>query len=99
MAVALAIVSCINVTDGLAAEISSGSGAVISAQGDILTNAHVVERCLSIVVKLAAGNTEAAALVTSDERNDLALVRLREQQAHCHQLRSFETALFAPVMQ
>ena len=62
---------------GTAAEISSGSGVVISAQGEILTNAHVVEGCQSIVVKLAARNTEAAALVTSDEKNDLALLRLK----------------------
>ena len=66
------------VVAGQAAEISSGSGVVISAQGDILTNAHVVEGCQSITVKLASGITEAAALVASDEKNDLALVRLRD---------------------
>ena len=63
---------------GQAAEISSGSGVVISANGEILTNAHVVEGCQSITVKLASGITEAAALVANDERNDLALVRLRD---------------------
>ena len=63
---------------GHAAEISSGSGVVISTKGEVLTNAHVVEGCQSITVKLASGITEAAALVASDEKNDLALVRLRD---------------------
>jgi S1-C subfamily serine protease len=68
----------ITLVAGQAAEISSGSGVAISAKGDILTNAHVVEGCQSITVKLAAGITEAATLVANDERNDLALVRLRD---------------------
>ena len=54
----------------------SGSGVVISAKGEILTNAHVVEECQKIYVKLASGNPEAALLVTRDERNDLAVIRL-----------------------
>ena len=63
---------------GQAAEISSGSGVVISAKGEILTNAHVVEGCQSITVKLASGNSEVGVLVASDEKNDLALVRLKD---------------------
>jgi lipoprotein NlpI len=50
---------------------------VIGTGGEILTNSHVVEGCQAIVVKLAARNTEVAALVTSDEKNDLALLRLK----------------------
>jgi S1-C subfamily serine protease len=51
------------VAAGRAAEISSGSGVVINAKGEILTNAHVVEGCQTITVKLASGNSETAALV------------------------------------
>jgi len=36
-------------------ETLSGSGVVISAKGEILTNAHVVEACQTITLKLASG--------------------------------------------
>jgi S1-C subfamily serine protease len=50
---------------------------VIGANGDVLTNAHVVEGCQSITVKLASGNSEVGVLVACDEKNDLALIGLR----------------------
>jgi S1-C subfamily serine protease len=59
-----------------AADISSGSGVVIGVHGEVLTNAHVVEACRTITVKLASRNSETAVLVTRDERNDLAVVRI-----------------------
>ena len=72
-----ALVTLINgVAAGQGAETLSGSGVVISAKGEILTNAHVVEACQTITVKLASGNSETGALVARDERNDLAVVRL-----------------------
>ena len=73
------------------AETLSGSGVVISAQGEILTNAHVVEACQTITVKLASGNSETSALVARDERNDLAVVRLTGRN-HPPLLRCFATA-------
>jgi tetratricopeptide (TPR) repeat protein len=57
-------------------ETVSGSGVVIGAKGDILTNAHVVEACKTITAKVASGNSETAALVARDERNDLSVIRL-----------------------
>jgi TPR repeat protein len=60
-----------------AAEISSGSGVVIGGQGEILTNSHVVEKCEKITVQFSAGNAETAALVARDERNDLAVIRVK----------------------
>ena len=63
-------------TAGLAAETSIGSGVIINAKGEILTNAHVVEACRTITVKLASGNSETSAVFARDERNDLAVVRL-----------------------
>jgi S1-C subfamily serine protease len=68
------------VAAGRAAEISSGSGVVINAKGEVLTNAHVVENCQSITVRLAPGNSEVGVLVASDEKNDLALVRLKDNR-------------------
>ena len=73
--VALALLIC-SVAAGRAAEISSGSGVVINAKGEILTNAHVVEGCQKITVKAASGNPGTAELVARDERNDLAVIRL-----------------------
>jgi uncharacterized membrane protein (UPF0127 family) len=58
-----------------AADTSSGSGAVIGSQGEILTNAHVVEGCVAITVRFSTGNSEAAVLVARDEKNDLAVIR------------------------
>jgi S1-C subfamily serine protease len=34
-----------------AADLTSGSGAVIGANGEVLTNAHVVENCTKITVR------------------------------------------------
>jgi tetratricopeptide (TPR) repeat protein len=60
---------------GQSAETFSGSGVVIGTDGEILTNAHVVEACEKITVKLASGNSETGVLLARDERNDLAVVR------------------------
>jgi hypothetical protein len=58
-----------------------GSGVVIGAHGEILTNSHVVEACEKIIVQLAAGNPEPAALVARDQKNDLAIVRINSSPA------------------
>ena len=58
------------------ADTLSGSGVVIGAKGEILTNSHVVDACQTITVKLASGNSETGAVLARDERNDLAVVRL-----------------------
>jgi S1-C subfamily serine protease len=60
---------------GQAADISSGSGVVIGAHGEILTNAHVVENCTQITVRSSSGDSTAAPLIARDEKNDLAVVR------------------------
>ena len=54
---------------------ASGSGAIISADGDILTNAHVVNGCAQITVRYVSGTSANALLVARDERNDLAVIR------------------------
>jgi len=52
-----------------------GSGVIISAGGDILTNAHVVNDCAQISVRNSSGVSTSAFLVARDEINDLAVVR------------------------
>jgi len=58
-----------------AAEIATGSGILIGASGEILTNAHVVEACRSIKLTFANGDAKSAALIARDEQNDLAVLR------------------------
>ena len=54
-----------------------GTGLVVSADGEVLTNAHVIADATAIRVRLA-GDTEPteAELVASDLGNDLALLRI-----------------------
>ena len=57
-----------------AADLTSGSGAVIGANGEVLTNAHVVENCTKITVRSSSA-ASTAFLIARDEKNDLAVVR------------------------
>jgi len=67
---------------------SLGTGVIISSQGEILTNAHVIEGATEIRVRLA-GETEprSVSLLASDRGNDLALLRMSGD--------GFEAATFA----
>ncbi len=58
---------------------SLGSGFVISADGYILTNEHVVHNASEIVVALADGTTENADLIGSDYITDIALIKIRDK--------------------
>jgi putative serine protease PepD len=53
-----------------------GSGVVLDAHGDVVTNAHVVAGARRFVVTLAAGDRHPAALVGSDPSHDLAVIRI-----------------------
>jgi 2-alkenal reductase len=55
---------------------ASGSGVVISDQGHIVTNAHVVDGAEKLEVILSDGTTLPATLVGSDEFSDLAVVKI-----------------------
>jgi serine protease Do len=55
---------------------SLGSGFVISADGYILTNHHVVADATRIIVRMQDGREKDAELVGSDPRSDLALLRI-----------------------
>jgi len=54
-----------------------GTGVIVSAEGEILTNAHVVEGATEVRIRLA-GNTEpiVAEIVATDPGNDLALLQV-----------------------
>jgi serine protease Do len=59
-----------------------GSGVVISEQGELLTNWHVIDRAVEIRALLSDGRAFKADLVASDRDLDLALVRLRLDEKH-----------------
>ena len=65
------------VDEGFGPGESVGSGVVLSASGEILTNAHVVEGADEVRVRFA-GETEprTARVVAADAGNDLALLRI-----------------------
>lgn len=57
-----------------------GSGVIVSADGTILTNNHVVEGADKITVFLSDNKTFEAKLIGSDKPSDLAVLKLEGQQ-------------------
>ena len=57
-------------------EQSQGSGIIISADGYIVTNEHVISGATSIKVVLQDDSEYNATLVGSDERTDLAVLKI-----------------------
>ncbi len=55
---------------------SLGSGVIISSDGYILTNFHVIERASRIRVMLSDETTYEARVLAGDEVNDLALIKI-----------------------
>src|SRR5207249_10513934 len=53
-----------------------GSGVVIERDGQILTNAHVVDGAASLSVTLDSGTKAAAKVIGLDSLLDLALIRI-----------------------
>ncbi len=54
-----------------------GSGVIIDAKGDIVTNNHVVNGQQTIEVVLSNGSTEQGQLIGTSPANDLAVVRIQ----------------------
>src|SRR6185369_4595700 len=58
-----------------------GSGVIVSADGYILTNHHVVDGALEIKVELTDNRTFTAKLVGSDPPSDLAVLKIDDAKA------------------
>ena len=61
---------------------AAGSGFVLSADGLIATNAHVVNGATSITVGFADGSSKPATLVGMDRSDDLAVIRVQATNLH-----------------
>ena len=55
---------------------ASGSGVIISSDGYIVTNNHVVDRASEIIVSLYNGRGYAAELIGTDPSTDLAVIKI-----------------------
>lgn len=64
------------VTQGGQTGEATGSGFVVSSDGSIVTNAHVVEGATSVKVKVGDGATRSATVTGRDQSTDLALLKV-----------------------
>ena len=55
---------------------SLGSGFIISADGYVVTNNHVIDEAQEVIVRLSDRREFAAKLIGSDKRSDLALLKV-----------------------
>lgn len=55
----------------------SGSGVIISAEGEILTNWHVVDKAISVRCLLSDGRYADAKIMGTDKDTDLAMIKLQ----------------------
>jgi serine protease Do len=55
----------------------TGSGVIINAEGDVVTNQHVVEGADRIIVTLQSGQKFDGKLVGADRSTDIAVVRIK----------------------
>ncbi|MET9495787.1 trypsin-like peptidase domain-containing protein [Streptomyces sp. NPDC006552] len=69
--------SIVEVNAALSAGSSTGSGVVLTGDGEILTNNHVVSGATSIKVRTSDGKTYTAEVVGTDAKKDLALIKLK----------------------
>jgi S1-C subfamily serine protease len=60
--------------------LSSGSGTIVDARGFIVTNAHVIAGARTIQVTLKDGTVLGATQISSDARQDLAIIKLNSNR-------------------
>jgi S1-C subfamily serine protease len=66
--------------------VATGSGIVISTNGTILTNYHVVENAIKVTVSFEKGKTVDAQIVGKDPSNDLAVLKIPAEGLTLHPL-------------
>ncbi|CAM5649302.1 S1C family serine protease [Streptomyces aurantiogriseus] len=68
--------SVVEISATLSGGSSTGSGVIITSDGEIITNNHVVSGASSIKVTTSDGKTYTAQVVGTDSSKDLALIKL-----------------------
>ncbi|GHF19347.1 trypsin-like serine protease [Streptomyces griseoluteus] len=68
--------SVVEVNATLANGSSTGSGVIVSGQGEIVTNNHVVSGASSVKVRTSDGTSRTARVVGTDSSKDLALLKV-----------------------
>ncbi len=66
---------------------ATGSGFVINADGTILTNYHVVENAVKVMVSFEHGKAVEAKVIGKDPSNDLAVLRIPTEGVTLHPLK------------
>jgi putative serine protease PepD len=75
-----------NLAPGGGSSQAEGSGFVVDTNGDIVTNAHVVDGASSIKVRFQNGKTATATLVGSDDSTDIAVIKVNVDASSLHPL-------------
>ena len=60
-------------------QIGTGSGVIVSADGYIITNAHVIDKAEKILITTNDNKEFEAKLIGSDEQNDIALLKVEAE--------------------
>jgi len=79
----------INVWDITGSQIGQGSGFFISETGLILTNAHVIDNAYSAEVTTSYNSYEYVKIIYSDEKRDLALIKVEYENSPKIELNDF----------
>jgi putative serine protease PepD len=67
--------------------VATGSGIVIDSNGTILTNYHVIENAVKVMVSFQKGQEVEAKVVGKDPSHDLAILRIKTSGLHLHPLK------------
>ncbi|MFF2778946.1 S1C family serine protease [Streptomyces sp. NPDC058052] len=70
--------SIVEISASSASGQSTGSGVIITADGEIVTNNHVISGASEITVRTSDGKTYRAEVVGKDPDKDLALIKLQD---------------------
>ena len=75
-----------------------GSGVIVSTDGYILTNHHVVDGADDIRVDLTDGRTLTAKVIGTDQASDLALIKVTASNLHAIELGNSDTVQVGDVV-